>query len=50
MDPAPQIWIVGWDTTVAILPADTPNPLEPGEVRTIFPLDTTAYINGSKTS
>ena len=40
IDPAPQIWIVGWDTTVEILPADTPNPLEPGEVRILFPLDT----------
>ena len=27
-DPAPQIWIVGWDTTVVVLPADTPKPLE----------------------
>lgn len=28
VDPAPRIWIVGWDTTVAIFPADT---LEPSE-------------------
>ena len=28
IDPTPQIWIVGWDTTVVILPADTSKPLE----------------------
>ena len=50
IDSAPQIWIVGWDTTVVILPADTLKPLESVKVRTIFTSDTTAYISESKTS
>lgn len=40
INPAPHIWTVGWDTTVVILSADTPKPLEPTKVRSAFPLDT----------
>ena len=50
INPASQIWIVGWDTTVVILPADTLKPPESAEVRTILPSDTMAYISGSKPS
>ena len=32
IDPPPQIWAVGWDTTVVILPADTLKPPESTEV------------------
>jgi len=50
IDSAPQIWTVGWDTAVVILPADTLKPLESAKVRTIFPPDTAAHISGSRTS
>lgn len=48
ISPAPQIWTVGWDTIVVVLPADTLKPLESAKVRTIFSPETTAYISGSK--
>lgn len=32
INPTPQIWIVGWDTTVVILPADTLKPPESAKV------------------
>ena len=50
IDSTPQIWTVGWDTAVVILPADTLKSLEPAKVRAIFPPDATAYISGSRTS
>lgn len=50
IDPPPQIWTVGWDTAVVILPADTLKPSEFAKVRNIFPPDTAAYISGNKTS
>jgi len=37
IDPASPIWVVGWDATVVILPADMLNPLESVKVRFVFP-------------
>lgn len=37
IDPVPQIWTVGWDTTVVVLPADTLKSLESTKVRNIPP-------------
>lgn len=42
IDPAPQIWIVGWETTVVILSADTLKPSV--KVRTVFSPDITTHI------
>ena len=50
IDPAPQIWTVGWDAVVVILPADVREPLASAKVRAVFPPGTTAYISGSRTS
>lgn len=36
IDPASQIWTVGWDTTVVISPADTLTSPGSAKVRTIF--------------
>jgi hypothetical protein len=47
IDHVPQIWIVGWDTTVVILPADTLKPSEPVKVRTSFLPGAVAYTTGT---
>jgi hypothetical protein len=38
IDPVPRIWIVEWDTTVVLLPADTLKPPESTKVLTVFHL------------
>jgi hypothetical protein len=50
IDHVPQIWMVGWDTTVVILPADTLKPSEPVKVRTSFLPGAVAYMTRTRTS
>ncbi|KAF9651602.1 AAA family ATPase [Thelephora ganbajun] len=46
IDPVPQIWTVGWDTTVVILPADTPEPLESAKQNRLTDTDPYAAVGG----
>jgi AAA family ATPase len=50
IDPALQIWTVGWDTSVAIVSADTLKPPESAKVQIIFSLSPVAHIGPSKRS
>ena len=50
IDDTPRVWIVGWDTAVVILPADTLEPLGSIKVRALFLPDSITHTSGSETS
>lgn len=50
IDDTPRVWIVGWDTVVVVLPADSLEPLGSVKVRALFLPDSITYTSRSETS